>query len=80
VTVELKRDDIGLLISLLTQDIERVGEVKEKYGFCDSSYFYRLVDMRNKLLAIPVVEELPAGFNDKEVGELSGVGINKEIK
>ena len=65
-TVELKRDDICLLISLLTQGIERAGEVKEKYGFCDPSYFYRLVDMRNKLLAIPVAEELPAGFNDKE--------------
>jgi hypothetical protein len=80
VTVELKRDDIGLLIGLLTQDIDRVGEMKEKYGFCDPSYFYRLVDMRNKLLAMPVAEELPAGFNDKEARELSSAGINKEIK
>ncbi len=79
-TVELKRDDISLLISLLTRDMDRVGEVKEKYGFCDPSYFYRLVDMRNKLLAMPVVEELPAGFSDKEVGELSYAGINKEIQ
>ena len=83
-TVELKRDDICLLISLLTQGIERAGEVKEKYGSCDPSYFYRLVDMRNKLLAIPAAEELPAAFydndNDKEAGELSDAGINKEIK
>ncbi len=75
-TVELKRDDIGLLIGLLTQDIDRVGEVKEKYGFCDPSYFYRLVDMRNKLLAIPAAEELPAAFNDNdnEARELSDAG------
>ena len=77
-TVELKRDDICLLISLLTQGMERAGEVKEKYGSCDPSYFYRLVDMRNKLLAIPAAEELPAAFNNKEAGELSGVGINKK--
>ncbi len=37
-TVELKRDDIGLLISLLTRDMDRIGEVKEKYGFCDPLY------------------------------------------
>ncbi len=85
-TVELKRDDICLLISLLTQGIERAGEVKERYGSCDPSYFYRLVDMRNKLLAIPAAEELPAAFNDndndkdKEEGELSDAGIKREIK
>jgi len=66
VTVKLERDDISLLISLLNQEIDRAGEVKEEYGFCDPSYFYRLVDMCNKLLAIPVAEELPAAFNDKE--------------
>ncbi len=77
-TVELKRDDISLLISLLTRDIDRVGEMKEKYGFCDPLYFYRLVDMRNKLLAMPVAEELPVGFSDKEVGGLSDASINKE--
>jgi len=66
VTVELKRDDIGLLISLLTQEVDRVGEVKEKYGSCDPSHFFHLVDMRNRLLAMPVAEELPAAFSDKE--------------
>ena len=77
-TVELKRDDISLLLSLLTRDMDRVGEVKEKYGFCDPSYFYRLVDMRNKLLAIPVAEELPAGFNDKEAVESNSAGIKRK--
>ncbi len=79
-TVELKRDDISLLISLLTQEIDKVGETKEEYGFCDPSYFYHLIDMRNKLLAMPVAEELPATFTDKEWEELSDVGINREIK
>ena len=65
-TVELKRDDIGLPISLLTQEIDRVGEVKGKYGSCDPSYFYRLVDMRDKLLAMPVAEESAVAFSDKE--------------
>jgi len=66
VTVELKQDDIGLLISLLTQEIDRVGEVEEKYGFCDLSHFFRMVDTRTKLLDMPVDGELQAGFSDKE--------------
>ena len=69
-TVELKRVDIALLISLLTQEIQRVGEAKGKNGFYDPSYFYRLVDIRNKVLVMPVAEELPAGFSDKEWEEL----------
>ncbi len=64
--VELKRDDIGLLIALLTQEIDRVGEAKEKCGFHDPSYFYRLVDMRSKLLAMPADGEIQDGFSDKE--------------
>lgn len=73
-TAELKRDDIGLMINLLTQEIDRVGEVKEKYGFYDPSYFYHLVDTRNKLLMLPVTEEVPAAFSeffsDKESGRV----------
>lgn len=56
----LSSDDIKVIIELTTQEIHRVGKAYAP------SYFYRLVDMRNKLLAIPVAEELPAGFNDKE--------------
>ena len=78
--MELKRDDIGLLISLVTQDIDRAGEVKEEYGFCDPSYFYHLVDIRNKLLVMPVAKELPGGFNDEKVGGLSDVGINRKSR
>jgi len=29
VTVELKRDDIGLVISVISQELDRVGEAKE---------------------------------------------------
>ncbi len=65
-TVELKRDDVGLLITLLTQEIDKAGVAQEKNGFHDPSYFYRLVDIRNKVLVMPVAEELPAGFSDKE--------------
>ena len=68
--VELKRDDIGSLISLVSQEIDRVGEAKEKYGCCDPSYFYHLVDIRNKLLAVPLDTELPSGFSDKELQDL----------
>ena len=64
VTAELKRNDIGLLINLLTQEIYRVGETKEKYGFFDPSYFCHLVYVRNKLEKMPVAEELPRVFSD----------------
>ena len=39
-----------------------------------------IVDIRNKLLCMPVTEELPGGFNGEKVGKLSSGGINKEIK
>jgi len=66
VTVKLKRDDIGLIISLVTQEIGRVVEARERWGFCNPSCFYRLLGMRNKLLAIPVTEKPPVGFSEKE--------------
>ena len=31
--VELEKNDVKTLISLVTEEIDRVGEVKEKYGF-----------------------------------------------
>jgi len=72
VTVELKRDDIGLLISLSSKELDRVGEAKVEHGFCIPSYFYHLVDISNKLLAIPLDIELPSGFSDEEWQEFFG--------
>lgn len=76
-TVELKRDDTGLVISLISQELDRGGEAKEKYGFCDPNYFYHLVDIRNKLLAMPLDTKLPSGFSDEEWQDLFG---GKRIK
>ena len=76
-TMELKRDDIGLLISLISQEVDRVGKAKEEYGFCDPSYFYHLIDIRNKLLAMPLDTELPSVFSDGEWQDLFG---GKRIK
>jgi len=64
--IELKRDEINLLINLLTQQMDRVGAAKEQYGFYNSSYFYRLVDIRNKLLAVPVAKRTPVHFSLKQ--------------
>ena len=69
-TVELKKHDIKTLIGLVTEETDRVGEAKERYGFCDLGYFYHLVDMRNKLLGMPLETELPSGFSDEEWQEL----------
>ena len=68
--VELKKNDVKTLISLVTEEIDRVGEVKEKYGFYDPGYFYHLVDMRNRLMAMPLDEELPSSISDEEWQEL----------
>ena len=64
--VVMKKQDIKTLISLVTEEIDRVGEVKERYGFCDLAYFYHLVDIRNKLLMMPVEEELKSIFSNQE--------------
>ncbi len=76
-TVELKRDDIGLLISLTSQEVDRVGKAKEEYGFCDPSYFYHLIDIRYKLLAMPLDTDFLSGFSDEEWQDLFG---GKRIK
>ncbi len=55
--VEIKKQDIKTLIAVVSQEIDRVGEAKKKYGFYDSGYFYHLIDIRNKLMATPLDEE-----------------------
>ena len=71
-TVELNKDDIKMLVNLVTAEIDKVGEAKEKHGFGDLGYFYHLVDIRNKLLCTPLSEDLPSGFSDGEWRELFG--------
>ena len=41
--VGLKKHDIKALIGLVSEQIDRVGEAKEKQGFYDSGYFYHLL-------------------------------------
>ncbi len=55
--VELKKNDIKTLIGLVSEEIDRVGEAKKKHGFYDSGYFYHLIDIPNKLLAMPLDEK-----------------------
>ncbi|GAH42735.1 unnamed protein product [marine sediment metagenome] len=64
-TVELDKNSIKTLIGLITVEIERVGEAKEKYGFYDPGYFYKLVDIRSKLMAMPLAGELPSAFSNE---------------
>jgi len=75
--IELKRKDISLLINLLTQQIDSVNEAKERHALYGLSRFYRLVDMRNKLLAVPVTEKLTVAFSDKQREKFS---TDKKIK
>jgi len=70
VVVELKRNDVKTLIGLVTEELGRVGEVKDKYGFCDPGYFYPMVDIRNRLMAMPLDTELPPCISDEEWQEL----------
>ena len=51
-TVKLEQDDINLLKSLISKEIDQVGEEREKHGSVDPGYFYRLIDIRNKLLGL----------------------------
>ena len=64
--VELKKRDVRMLIRLVTDEIDRMAKVKEKYSFYDEGYFNHLVDIRNKLVAMPLDEELPSGISGKE--------------
>ena len=65
--VELKKQDIKTLIGLVSEEIDRVGEAKKKYGFYDSGHLYQLLDIHNKLLAMPFGEELSSNISG-EVG------------
>ena len=49
--IELKKHDIKMLLDLVSEETDRVGEAKKKHGFYDSGYFHHLIDIRNKLLA-----------------------------
>ena len=51
-TVKLEQDEINLLQSLVSKEIDRVGVEREKRGSLDPAYFYRLIDIRNKLLLL----------------------------
>jgi len=80
VTVELKKNDIKTLIGLVTrridQEIGRVGNAKENFGFYDLGYFYHLIDIRNKLLAMPSGTEMPTGLSDEKLQRLlEGKGV-----
>ena len=68
--VELKKHDIQTLIALVSQEIDRVGEARKKYGFYDSGHFYQLIDIRNKLLATPLDEEPALSISGEEGREI----------
>ena len=75
-TVELKKHDIKTLIGLVSEEIDRVGEAKTKHSFYDSGYFYHLIDIRNRLLAMPFGEEPSSSISDEEWRELlRGKGV-----
>ena len=69
-TVELDKNSIKTLIGLVSVEIDRLGEAKEKYGFYDPGYFYKLVDIRNKLMATPLDEEPPLSINNEKGREI----------
>jgi len=68
--VELKKHDTKTLIALVSQEIDRVGEARKKQGFYDSGYFYHLIDIRNRLLAMPFGEEPSSSISGEEWREL----------
>ncbi len=68
--VELKKQDTKTLIALVSQEIDRAGESRKKYGFCDSGHFYHLIDIRNKLLATPLDEEPPLSISGEKRREI----------
>ena len=74
--VELKKHDTKTLIGLVSEEIDRVGETKKRHGFYDSGYFYHLIDIRNKLLAMPLDKEPPSSISEEERQELPvGKGV-----
>jgi len=64
VTAKLRERDVKTLIGLLTLEIDRLGEAKEKCGCGDPSYFYHLIDIRNRLLTFPSDAEPPPHLQD----------------
>ncbi|MBA7470172.1 hypothetical protein ES707_05450 [subsurface metagenome] len=74
--VELKKQDIKTLLALVSQEIDRIGEAGEKHGFYDPGYFYHLIDVRNRLLAMPLDEEPALSISGEEWRELlRGKGV-----
>jgi len=72
------KHDVKTLIDLLTLEIDRLGEAKEKCGCGDPSYFYHLIDIRNRLLVLPPDAEPLPHLSDKELEKLfEGKGLGK---
>ena len=69
-TAKLKKRDVEMLLGLVAAEIGRLGQIKERYGCRDPSHFYRLIDIRNRLLAL--LEELPPHLSDEELEKLFG--------
>ena len=67
---ELRKHDIKTLINLVTEEVDRVGEAKEKYGCGDPGCFYHLIDIRNRLMAMPLGAEPPPHPSDEELEKL----------
>ena len=67
---ELRKHDIKTLIKLVTEEIDRAGEEKEKYGCGDLGCFYHLIDIRNRLMAMPLDAEPPPHPSDEELEKL----------
>ena len=71
-TAELKKHDVKTLISMVTLELDRLGEAKEKCGCRDPGCFYRLIDIRNRLMALPLDAEPPPHPSDEELEKLFG--------
>ena len=69
---ELKKHDAKTLISMVTLEMDRLGEAKEKCGCGDPGYFYHLIDIRNRLMALPLDAEPPPHPSDEELEKLFG--------
>ncbi len=69
-TAELKKHDVKTLISMVTLEIDRLGEAKEKCGCGDPGCFYHLIDIRNRLMVLPQDAEPPPHPSDDELEKL----------
>ncbi len=69
-TAELKKHDVKTLISLVTLELDRLGEEKEKCGYHDLGCFYHLIDIRNRLMVLPLDAEPPPHPSDEELEKL----------